>query len=215
MSAEPARVGRAWMMTKSGRAFWPLQPHVGEPAISDIAHALAHICRYGGHTTRFYSVAEHSFHVWNAVRAVEPDAGLEALLHDATEAYIGDLIWPLKQDVGFAHEFKRAEARLARVIAGTFGTRYPYPPIVKRMDTAILVNEREQAMPPAREAAADWGRKEWGEPIAGLTLEFWSPTSARNAFMEAFQGEIRLRAERLRIEGSDPSRWREDREALS
>jgi len=190
---EETRTG--WMMTKSGRAFFPLAPRVGEAAITDIAHALSMICRYGGHALKFYSVAEHSVHVARAVGAVEPEATLEALLHDATEAYLGDMIWPLKQDREHSHMHRIAEARLARTLAGTFGTRYPAPAIVKQMDERILVNERAALLPKAREPRYEWG-PEWGEPIRGLNIRAccWPPERARWEFMAAFEAEIQRRA---------------------
>jgi hypothetical protein len=197
---EDTRTG--WFLTKSGRAFFPLSPRVGEASITDIAHALSMICRYGGHSARFYSVAEHSVHVARAVAEVEPDATLEALLHDATEAYLGDMIWPLKTDIEFAHMFRIAEARLARVLAGTFGTRYPAPPIVKQMDERILVNERAVLLPKAKDPRYEWG-PEWGKPIPNLDIRAccWEPSVAREVFMQTFEAEIYRRSQAKAREG--------------
>lgn len=81
----------------------------------DIAHALSKICRFGGHTKFFYSVAEHSALV--AFLAPE-DLALEALLHDASEAYLGDVVKPLKNILGKA--YADIEDRFMQVI----GTKY-------------------------------------------------------------------------------------------
>lgn len=83
-----------WMMTYSGRAFWPLDPRADEIDPLDIAHALSMLCRYGGHVRRFYSVAEHCVLMSHAVA---PEHALWALLHDATEAYMVDLPRPINR----------------------------------------------------------------------------------------------------------------------
>src|SRR5689334_11513518 len=101
--AGAARVGD-WMMTLSGKRFWPLDPRPEDVDFRDIGHALSMICRYGGHVRRFYSVAEHSALLarWFEARGDFTFAKY-ALLHDGTEAYIGDMVRQLKQ---FMPEFK-------------------------------------------------------------------------------------------------------------
>lgn len=69
-----------WIQTFTGRQFWPLDPQPDHIDIADIAHALAHDCRFGGHCRRFYSVAEHSVLL---SRAVAPEFRLAALMHDS------------------------------------------------------------------------------------------------------------------------------------
>ena len=59
MTTEPSWARGSWMQTFTGRQFFPLDPHPNDVDPVDIAHALSLICRYGGHTRRFYSVAEH------------------------------------------------------------------------------------------------------------------------------------------------------------
>jgi hypothetical protein len=82
-----------WMQTFTGRQFFPMDPRPEEVDPTDIAHALSLLCRYNGHVDRFYSVAEHCVHL---SYVVPPEHALWALLHDATEAYVGDMISPLK-----------------------------------------------------------------------------------------------------------------------
>src|SRR5689334_10911717 len=84
--------GRGYNMTTfSGEPFWPLDPQPEDIRIVDIAHALSLQCRFNGHTKFHYSVAQHSLIMsFN----VPLQFALEALLHDAAEAYIGDLIRP-------------------------------------------------------------------------------------------------------------------------
>lgn len=82
-----------WIRTYSGLRFNYDDIHGSEIRIEDIAHALSNMCRFGGHSKEFYSVAQHSVHVMHHV----PDwAKYPALLHDSGEAYTGDIVTPLK-----------------------------------------------------------------------------------------------------------------------
>lgn len=107
----------AWMGTSSGGKFWPLDPRVEDFNIGDIAHHLSMICRYGGAVQSFYSVAEHSILVSHYV---PPEYAKEALLHDASEAYVGDLIRPLKHQPEMA-AFREAEDRIYPLVMEAFG----------------------------------------------------------------------------------------------
>ena len=92
-----------WFLTTTGRQFWPASPDPEQIQIEDIAHALSNLCRFGGHTREFYSVAQHSVLV---SQNVPDDLRLVGLMHDATEAYCGDMIRPLKNVLP---EFKELE----------------------------------------------------------------------------------------------------------
>lgn len=129
-----------WMQTFTGKAFYPLDPRVEDVAPADIAHALSLICRYGGHTRTFYSVAEHCVLMSHHV---SPENALWALLHDATEAYVGDMVRPLKHSMP---AYREVEDRLMRVICDRFGLPYDCPAEVKAADTRILVDERAALM---------------------------------------------------------------------
>ncbi len=96
---ESAGRGGYSMQTFSRTMFYPLDPHPEDVHIVDIAHALANICRFGGHAKRFYSVAQHSVLV---SRIVEPEDALHGLMHDAAEAYVGDVVRPIKHMPGMA-----------------------------------------------------------------------------------------------------------------
>ncbi|KRQ11906.1 phosphohydrolase [Bradyrhizobium pachyrhizi] len=164
-----------WMQTFSGLQFWPLDPRANEVRIQDIAAGLSKLCRYGGQSLRFYSVAEHCVHMANHA----PDElKLAALLHDASEAYLCDIIRPIKP---FLSNYLEIEAGLERVIAQRFGLSHPWPAEVKRLDTAILADERDQAMAPPPVA---WSQTT--EPPLGVTLQFWAPEVAQVEFLVAF-----------------------------
>lgn len=173
--SEPHRRGD-WMQTASGRQFWPLDPRPEEIVIGDIAQALSQLCRYGGQSIRFYSVAEHCVHVANHAPT---ELKLTALLHDASEAYLCDIIRPIKS---FLTNYLEIEAGLERAIAERFGLVYPWAPEVKRLDTAILADERDQIMAPP---PVPWHQTT--ESALGVTLQCWTPKRARAEFLMAFR----------------------------
>jgi hypothetical protein len=130
-----------WMQTYTGRQFWPMDPNPTDVDPLDIAHALSLLCRYNGHVDRFYSVAEHCVLMSHAVPAED---ALWALLHDATEAYVGDMIRPLKHSMP---DYRAAEDRVMFVIAHRFGlTSTTMPDSVKDADNRILLTERDRLM---------------------------------------------------------------------
>jgi hypothetical protein len=125
-----------WFVTYTGRKFWPLDPRVEDIDLFDIAHHLSLTCRFGGAITRFYSVAEHSIYVALIGR---PEDCFEAIMHDATEAYLGDMVRPLKYSLP---EYMAAEKRLHLVIAKKFGVPEVMSPTVKHCDNVALMTER-------------------------------------------------------------------------
>lgn len=116
-------------------------------AIDDIAHALSQLCRYTGHSTAFYSVAQHSYLV---SLHVPREFALWGLLHDAAEAYIGDMSRPLK---GMLPKFKEVEDKIMAAVCLRFNLSPApdMPPQVKKIDNAMLATEMRQFMldPPA------------------------------------------------------------------
>lgn len=98
----------------------------------DIAHALARLPRFGGHAPCHYSVAEHSIRVASVV----PERfKLEALLHDATEAYLGDVVAPLKQHLP---QYQQLETMAHKVIARHFGIPRYISEVVQEADQWVL-----------------------------------------------------------------------------
>lgn len=166
-----------WLQTYTGKQYWPLDPRPEDVDLRDIAHVLSQLCRYGGHTLFFYSVAEHSVLL---SRAVPREHALWALLHDAAEAYCVDLPRPLKRSV---HGYEKIEIRNLTAIAQAFGLPLPpTPAAVKRADTAILADEQVQVMgvPPARWPQLD-------QPPLGVMVQGWSPRRAEAEFLERFE----------------------------
>jgi hypothetical protein len=129
-----------WRQLYSGGRTWPFDPRVEEINIVDIAHALGQICRFTGHTQEFYSVAEHSIHV---SRNCLPEHALWGLLHDAAEAYLGDIARPIKVSLRQAGVtlLEEAEERLLGCIAQWFGLELPVPADVWYADNVLLATE--------------------------------------------------------------------------
>lgn len=167
------RLRGEWMQTFTGKAFYPLHPVPSDIVDADIAHALSLICRYGGHVRRFYSVAEHCVLL---SRAVSPENALWALLHDATEAYVGDMIRPLKVAMP---EYVRVEDRLMDVIAQRYDIGPEMPVEVKEADSRILLNEREALLgTPPRAWDVD------GLQPLLVQVEGWNPDRAEHEYAE-------------------------------
>lgn len=101
----------------------------------DIANALARQCRFLGHVSGFVSVGEHSLVVSRLLeeRGESPLIQATGLLHDASEAYLGDISGPLKRLPAF-DGYREVEEHVERVIAAKYGLPFPYPPIVKVCD---------------------------------------------------------------------------------
>jgi len=134
-----------WILTASGVAFYPLEPRVADVRLDDIAHALAAVNRFNGHTREPYSVAQHSVLVsLEMERSAGGSAwrdGLYGLLHDAAEAYLCDVPRPLKQLEAFA-PYRAAERRLQRVIYAAFDLEPDEPARLKLIDRRMLRTEQ-------------------------------------------------------------------------
>ena len=177
LPAPPEPRKGAFLQTYSGREFWPLDSRPHEVHIEDIAHALAHQCRFGGHCIRFYSVAEHSVLV---ARWLMPRYGrrvaLWGLLHDGAEAYVADVPRPLKAHLA---GYKAAEADVQAAISERFNLPPEMPAAVHEADNRILADEIRQNMRPM-----SWHARH-DNPL-GVTLEFWEPERAEDEMLLAY-----------------------------
>ena len=114
-----------YLQTVSGRWVNPFDPDPEQLDAGDIARALANQCRFGGHSRIFYSVAQHSVIVSELVqeRGGDVEDAFAALMHDATEADLGDMPHPIKHRSQLGAAFKEAEDQLEQVIRARFGIK--------------------------------------------------------------------------------------------
>ena len=165
-----------WILTASGRHVELMNPDPEEIDIVDIAVGLSRECRFTGQCRGFYSVAQHSV---LTSRIVSEEFALEALLHDATEAFIKDLPSPLK---GLLPEYSRIEKVLDRVIRLRFGLPEDPSPEIHRADRILLATEKRDLM--AHDSWA-WPILEGVEPLSEPIVP-WSPEVSMERFLHRF-----------------------------
>lgn len=173
-----------WIETFTGKAVDFDAVKAGDICIEDVAHALGNLCRFVGHTREFYSVAQHSVLV-SLGSAPYPVHGL---LHDAAEAYIGDLSYPLKQYFESERQtaaLRKLETDLNGAIAESLGVPdfaqwdAKWKPIVKRADLRALATERRDLMPDTK---SDWPLLKGIDPFVGSIVPL-DPRSATELFL--------------------------------
>lgn len=163
-----------WILTYTGKRFFLTDPRPEDVDILDIAHALSNIGRFTGHAVRFYSVAEHSLFV--AKRCGQRFAAW-GLLHDAAEAYVGDVSSPLKRSMQMK-EFAAVEDLILRTIYARFGMHHSgaqawIPDAVKEADLRMLMTEKRDLMPDSEHAWVDVG-----EPYPQIIPVYAAPNDA-------------------------------------
>lgn len=168
---------------KSGEYVLPLEPDLWTPRIDDIAWHLSGIYRFNGLTR--VTVAQHS---WIVSQNVPEHDRAWALLHDAPEAYVGDMAAPLKHtNTLWARQRRKVEERLMDRICNTFGLPRSEPKSVRIADRRAVVTERRDLLPDDPEWAS---RPGWAgyldvEPFAEV-IEPWTPEWARTQFLARF-----------------------------
>lgn len=175
----------SFIQTFTGRRVDPLALTAADVSIFDIAHALAYSSRYNGHAREFYSIAQHSVLVSELLelRGLPYEVQAWGLMHDAAEAYLGDVVTPLKRylftvDAGGAfNSFRVDEALALHAIAEALRLPWPVPSAINAADRELL----------ACEAAALFGGdlSAWRlqfEPGA-VTVEPWPAAEAERRFL--------------------------------
>jgi hypothetical protein len=164
------------IITSNGKWFNVLNPDPKDVDIEDIAHALSNQCRFTGHTTSFYSVAQHSVLV---SECCNPSDAKWGLLHDASEAYLSDIARPVKKHPDFGPFYLKAEAALTEAVMRHFDLPPAMPDSVRAADDMLLRTEARDLMAPTFPVYP-------GETL-GLEILPWNPDEAYYKFMERYE----------------------------
>lgn len=189
-----------WMQTLGGGFLDLCNPAAAQISFSHVATVLSRTARFGGHTEHgTYSVAQHCE---QGARAILRDTGRRDwaaafLLHDAHEAYLGDMTTPIAEALAACSEWPAAvrsaiavlKARLDAAIYGAAGVTYPLPvatqQVVKKYDLRMMRTERDERLAPP---PFPWGTVvEAAEPIAGCDLWPWSEGTTAALWLAAFE----------------------------
>lgn len=128
-----------WLDTATGKRINLSDPAPESISVEDIAGALSRICRFGGHTREFYSVAQHSVLVANMIaRFGRPDLRLVALHHDSHETYLGDMPTPLKKRLRDMNQYVGYE-KLRKAIDVAIGKAFNIPLPISEENEEILI----------------------------------------------------------------------------
>lgn len=158
----------------NGTYFDFANPKRSEFDIEVIAHALSNLCRFTGHG-QFYSVAQHSVHV---SYLCPKEYALFGLLHDGSEAFLGDIASPLK---AMLPDYKSLEHKVQCMIFRKFGLPEIMPWEVKRADIKALRTEQRDIM----RSKDAWPGLEFIEPDSGRIVPHL-PMVAKQMFLERF-----------------------------
>lgn len=187
----------SWIYTNSGKHFNLINPYPGQICIDDIACGLSNICRFTGQLNEFYSVAQHSV---LASHIVLPEFAFEALMHDAQEAYLGDVSSPLK---GLLPDYRRIERVVEIMIRTNYGLPVVMSSVVKHADLILLATERRDF---DMDDGTPWPIIEGIEPLASVIIPL-TPRQAMvqflNRFYELYSGSVSVRFDRLITTTSD------------
>ncbi|TXI23051.1 MAG: hypothetical protein E6Q67_05175 [Roseateles sp.] len=137
------------IQTAKGHYFDLLAPERSEFDVEVIAAALSKICRFTGHCSAFYSVAQHAV---LASYLVPPEHAFEALHHDSAEAFVNDLAKPFKEQLP---DYQRFEARVQAAVFDRLGLPRQLHPCVKQADLVLLATEQRDLMP-LEKIAVEW-----------------------------------------------------------
>ena len=209
-SSSHKRNNRAWQRMLSGRRLDLLEPAPVDVEIEDIAHGLARLARWNGQTSGDYpfSVAQHSLVVADICLQLRPKWpakwALAALLHDAPEYVIGDLISPFKAAVGL--DYKSFETKLQSAIHIRFGLPGDLPKtieqIIKRADHASAFFEATQLAGFAEPEAQTFFGKPRG--ITGIKLKPLPTADVERRFLRRFRN-LAAEADLIKLDPKAPT----------
>jgi len=170
-----------WMQLRGGRRFYPLDPRADEVFIEDIAHSLSRQIRYNGLSDLDVSVGQHSVNAaWIAdIEGYHAGVQLAALMHDAPETYVADMVRPLKVEFP---DYRALEDTVATVIWERFNLPVIDHKLIKYFDNLCLSWEKRDMY---------WSAEEWPNmldvPEYCPTMTTWSPDYTKARFLNLFR----------------------------
>lgn len=181
-----------WSVTAEGKKFVYEDMNMDAVCLKDIAHALSYQCRYNGHCHLFYSTAEHSLNIAsyiltkneNAKGAVKKKAQIQfkqALLHDAAEAYVGDMPSPFK---ALMPDYDKYEKALMSKIFTKYGLPAKLSPVIKELDLRICLNEKNTLFPKSHPR---WEIEDTIKPLEGVTILALTPMDVYKLYLSVLQ----------------------------
>jgi hypothetical protein len=171
---------KSYIITYTGKQFNLLEPETTSIDIIDIAHSLAMQCRWTGHCKHHYSIAQHAYYC----SFIGPtNSALQRLMHDSSEAYLGDMNRPLKHYTEAGDAYRRVEWPIQNLIYTSYGMPKQEAASVGLADQAMLYAEQAQLLPPVTFEISDPEAK---SKAANVFIEEWTPRSAEKMFMTRF-----------------------------
>lgn len=161
---EAAKINPNAILIHSGILFDVFNPNEENIKIEDIAHSLSNVCRYGGHSPKFYSVAQHC--VICSFEEGTTKEKLEFLLHDASEAYLADMPRPIKRNMP---NYVEMEDNLLALIFKKFELNFPLSERVHEVDDKVLAYEYRSFF-----------------EIQDKNFDFWTPEYSKKMFLDRY-----------------------------
>ena len=192
----PSAGARTAITTASGAQFDFVDPDPDAISIEDVARSLSHLCRFGGQTLRFHSIAQHC--VMTAM-ALPPELAYAGLMSKAARAYLGDIPKSLKVALP---DYLQLERRIERVVNERFGLSGPEHPLVRATGLRVLATEARDLLPAQ---ARGWAL---AAPPLAARIDSWEPQEAMGRFLE-----LHARLSRLNVPAHDAPRRRTRRPA--
>lgn len=161
---EAIKINPNAILVHSGTLFDVFNPNMEDIKIEDIAHSLSNICRYGGHSPKFYSVAQHCVICSYDNGSVQEK--LEFLMHDASEAYLTDMPRPIKRNM---KNYVDMEDNLLSIIFKKYNLNFPLSDRVHEVDDSAL----------AFEYSSFFEKKD-------KSFDFWTPEYSKKMFLDRY-----------------------------
>lgn len=174
--------------TNSGQWVDTIDPDPETLLLKDQAHSLSRLCRFNGQCNWFYSVAEHALMVtaillnWGA----SEEEMIEGLIHDNSEAYLGDVTSPLKEHLG---DYRVIEARMQKVIREKFGSGEDHSEVVHRADKLAVALEAAAVFDDVPSWASLYIEDNTppGMDISDFKLQFFGPDVAKRLYLDCYK----------------------------